>query len=123
MVARAAPLIPHPNTKMAVGSRTTLSARPTRVESMVSCELPPARVTKFMALVNMKKGIPGMRYKKYSLAYLMLFSITPSPYKILSLKKAYSRVRAIPEAVIKATVLPTLLYTYSPSLHPWQILR
>ncbi len=90
---------------------------------MANCGLPSARITEFMALANMKKGIPGMRYKKYSLAYPMLFSVAPNPHKILSLKKAYSRVRTIPEAVIKTTALPTLLCACSPSLRPWQILR
>ena len=51
-VATAAPIMPHLNTKIKIGSRMMLMTAPASVETMAKRGLPSARMTGFMACPN-----------------------------------------------------------------------
>ena len=53
IVATAAPIIPHLNMKMKIGSNTMLTAAPARVEAIANFGLPSERMMGFIAWPNM----------------------------------------------------------------------
>ena len=102
-VARAAPVIPHLNTKIKSGSRMIFVIAPVSIESMAYVGLPSALIVEFRVLQMMNTGIMARTTFRYSIAYGKVFCDAPKRVRI-GVLKLYTTI-IITMLEIKATVM------------------